>query len=221
MATATVATSAAPVSANTVAKVKKAVTTPGAKGAKGFLLWANAALAGQPKVLKAITQAAAKHVPATSPGVGRFGSFAFLGRSRARVGMRGFGQTGGTAYGIGNTAATMPIGYTAAGSTGYTGATATAAATPSSAGSTGWASDILGAVTAAGTAATTIAAIKSNLTYAQQGLAPVAYTVAPTAVTGGMFGSGTGPLGMSSGLFWFMLLGAGALVYFGEKDKKG
>lgn len=215
MATQTVATSSTPVSAATLAKVKKAVTTPGAKGAKGFLLWANAALAGQPKVLKAITAAAAKHVPATSPGVGRFGSFSFLGRSGARLGK--FGQTGATAL-------TTPVGggsgYTSgAGGTGYT--SATAAATPSSAGSTGWASDILGAVTAAGAAATTVAAIKANLTYAQQGLAPVAYTVGPAVVgTSSLFGTGTGPLGMSSGLFFFLLLGAGALVYFGEKDKK-
>ena len=221
MATSTVPTSATPVSAATAMKVKKAVTTPGAKGAKGFLLWANAALAGEPKVLKAITAAAAKHIPATSPGVGRFGSFAFLGRGPQRL--RGFGATGATPFGIGNTALTAPIGYTAggygtapAGNTGMT--SAVAAGTPSTAGSTGWASDILGAVTAAGAAATTVAAIKSNLTYAQQGLAPVPYTVAPGYATSSLFGTGT-VLGMSSGLFWFMLLGAGALVYFGEKDK--
>jgi len=214
MATATVPTSSAAVSAAQTMAVKKAVTTPGAKGAKGFLLWAQAALKGQPKVLKAINAAAAKHVPSTAPGVGRFGTYSFLGRNRATF--KHFGQTGGT-YNVGTGATQIGVtsgGYGTApvGSTG--GTSATAAATPSTAGSTGWANDILAAVTTAGAAATTVAAIKSNLTNAQQGLAPVPYTVAPAATVG------TGPFGMSAGLFWFMLAGAGALLYLGEKDKK-
>lgn len=213
MATQTIPTSNAAVPASTVAKVKKAVTTPGAKGAKGFMLWAQAALAGQPKVLKAITAAAAKHVPATSPGVGRFGTFSFLGRA-GRLGR--FGQTGST---VGLTSAGQ-VGMTAGGygtqpmgSTGIT--TATTASTPSTAGSSGWASDILQAVTTAGAAATTVAAIKSNLTAAQQGMAPYPYTVPSGTVVGGGLVAG-----MSPQLFWFMAAGAAALWYLGEKDKK-
>ena len=210
-----------PTAATAVSKVKKAISTPGAKGPKGFLLWAKAAL--PPQLVKPIVAAAAKHVPSTAPGVGRFGSFAFLGRSVGRIRptrMRGFGQTGGTTgYGAqipGLTGGTAAAGGTSSiGSTGVT--SATIAASPSTAASSSWANDILGAVTAAGAAATTITAIKANLTAAQQGLSPVAYVPGATGTPV------VQPpiLGMSPQLFWFMALGAGALLLVSEKHKKG
>jgi len=215
----------APAAASATAKVKKAVTSTGAKGAKGFLIWAAAALPA--KLVKPIVAAAAKHVPATSPGIGRFGSFAFLGRApvkfrRGKIGRLGrFGQTGltgvGGTYNVGSGSTQIGItsgGYGTApvGSTGTT--SATIASTPSTAGSTSWASDIMGAITAAGAAASTVAAVQQQLNYAQQGAAPAPIVVAPSgAVTGTV-------MGMSPAVFWFMALGAGALLLVSEHHKK-
>jgi hypothetical protein len=210
-------TALAPAAAASTAKVKKAISTPGAKGAKGFLLWASAAL--PPQLVKPIVAAAAKHVPSTSPGVGAFGSFRFLGRSAAQFkkhpGMRGFGQTGFTGGTGGGTGVMYAGGATTpAGSTGAT--SATIAASPSTAGSSAWANDILGAVTAAGAAATTITAIKANLTAAQQGLAPVAYV---PGTTGAAVVTAPPIFGIPSTLFWMLAIGGGALLLLDSNHK--
>jgi hypothetical protein len=197
-------------SAAKTAKVKKAVSTPGAKGAKGFMLWAQAALSDQPKVLSAVVTAAKKHVPSTSPGIG---SFAFLGRAPAKFRrLSSFGQTGMTGgSGYGSTGGNFGV-------TGGTGSTAaTVSGTPSTAGSSAWANDILGAVTAAGAAATTVTAIKANLSAAQQGLAPVAYV---SGVTGGVAVAAAPIFGIPSTLFWMLALGGGALLLITESQKK-